>query len=118
MTSAPKVLLHIEGIATLLTASIVYHTAGYSWTWFAILFLLPDISMIGYAFNRNLGSTIYNLGHTHSSVGLLAAIGYFLATPTLYAAALIWLAHIGFDRALGYGLKYPNSFKDTHLSRL
>jgi hypothetical protein len=116
--SGPKLLLHAEGLGVLVAACLVYHKLSASWILFAVLFLAPDISMIGYFFGKKVGALCYNSAHTYIVPLLLGGIGYFANLPVLTPLALIWIAHIGFDRLLGYGLKYPTDFKDTHLSRV
>lgn len=95
-----------------------YHEIGASWLLYAILFLAPDLFMLGYLANPKLGAGLYNLAHTEAIPMLLGAASYFLHWPTPLAVSLIWLTHIGFDRVLGFGLKYPTFFKDTHLQRV
>jgi hypothetical protein len=74
--------------------------------------------MLGYLANVRVGSVIYNFAHTYITPAILLAIAYFAAKPQLVAIALTWTAHIGFDRLLGFGLKYPTHFKDTHLQHV
>ena len=74
--------------------------------------------MLGYLANARLGARLYNLVHTDALPIVLAAASLSLHRPQALAFALIWLAHIGWDRMLGYGLKYPTFFKDTHLQRV
>ncbi|GJD93868.1 DUF4260 domain-containing protein [Methylobacterium iners] len=111
----PGLLLRIEGAAALAGAVFAYGQLGSSWWLFAGLLLLPDISMLGYLINLRIGATSYNLAHTYAAPALLAAAG--VAIPALLPLAAIWAAHIGMDRTVGYGLKYPDAFKHTHLSR-
>lgn len=114
----PRTLLHLEGATVLTAASILYHQSHGSWLWFAMLFLAPDLFMLGYLAGKKIGASIYNLGHTYAAPLLLLLI-LSLTQQMAYAwLVLIWLAHIGFDRLLGYGLKYETSFKDTHLQRV
>jgi hypothetical protein len=116
--SGPKALLHLEGLAVLAAAAAAYWQAGFGWWWFAGLLLAPDLAMAGYLLNPRLGSYAYNLIHTYAlplALGLLSMLAGWALGGEL---ALIWLAHIGMDRALGYGLKYPTNFKDTHLGRV
>lgn len=74
--------------------------------------------MLGYLANPKLGAALYNLAHSETPVLLLAVSALHLHSTAALAVALIWLFHIGFDRALGYGLKFPTSFKDTHLQHV
>jgi hypothetical protein len=118
MLTKPKLLLHLEG-ATILTLTVfLYHQIHASWLLFAILFLAPDLFMLGYLANVRLGAVIYNFAHTLATPAILLAVAYFAAHPQLTAIALIWAAHIGIDRLLGFGLKYPTQFKDTHLQHV
>ncbi len=115
VTGVPAALLRLEGVAALATAVIAYHEIDASWTVFAVLFLVPDVSMLGYLAGRRVGAACYNAAHTYLAPGLLGLAGYLLNTPQCFALALIWIAHIGFDRVLGYGLKYTIAFGATHL---
>jgi hypothetical protein len=83
---------------------------------FAVLFLVPDISMLGYLGGRKLGAAVYNVSHTYILPAALGAYGLFQLQPFALAVALIWIGHIGFDRLLGFGLKYETAFGHTHLS--
>ncbi len=116
--SGPKLWLHLEGLAVLCATTFLYGSAGYSWGKFLLLFLAPDLLMIGYAFGKAIGARIYNAGHTYVAPILLLAVSRLTHHPYLLPLALIWIAHIAFDRLLGYGLKYPTAFKDTHLGRV
>ena len=118
VNGAPRLILRAEGAAALALACAVYGTVGGSWGLFALLFLVPDLSMLGYLIGPRTGAVTYNLGHTYLIAGAVGALGWFLATPMLVQIALILAAHIGFDRLMGYGLKYASAFGDTHLSIL
>jgi hypothetical protein len=74
--------------------------------------------MAGYLFGTKVGAAIYNLGHTYAAPFLLLLGAYFAHTPAVFSICVIWVAHIGFDRLLGFGLKYPTAFKDTHLGKV
>jgi hypothetical protein len=114
----PGVLLRIEG-ATLLAASLfLYGQSEGSWLLFVLLILAPDLSMAGYIGGNALGAMVYNLFHSYPLPVALAAYGWFANNPLALQLAFIWLAHIGGDRLVGYGLKYSTGFKDTHLSRV
>jgi hypothetical protein len=114
----PKFLLHLEGIVVAAAATIAYHHAGCSWLWFAVLFLAPDASALGYAAGPRTGAATYNLAHTYAVVALIWVAGHGLHWAGTTPACLIWLAHIGADRAPGFGLKYPSAFQDTHLAEV
>lgn len=116
--SVPNLLLRLEGLTVLAAAIILYaHLRGNAWL-FAALFLLPDVGMIGYLRNTQLGSVTYNAVHTYALPMLLLGAGAAANIPTALFLSLIWFAHIGGDRILGYGLKYPNAFKDTHMQHV
>jgi hypothetical protein len=120
ITHPLRTWLRLEGLAALVTATLLYRQGGYSWWLYAALFLGPDLSFLGYLAGSRIGALAYNLAHAYIvplGVIVAAALGalpWTLAT----AGAQIWIAHIGFDRALGYGLKYPSGFSDTHLGRI
>jgi len=114
----PKLLLQFEGAAALVAACVLYHQAHGGWLWFALLFLSPDLFMLGYVAGNKWGAWFYNLAHTYISPCALLAIYGFTGQPWFLWLGLIWLGHIGFDRLLGYGLKYETAFKDTHLQRV
>jgi Domain of unknown function (DUF4260) len=112
-----RLLLRLEGAAVFAAALALYGHAGYSWGAFTLLFLSPDLSMLAYLAGPRAGAAIYNLVHTYAFALPLTLAGFFAATPALTAAGLILTAHIGFDRAAGYGIKYSTGFGDTHLGR-
>ncbi len=118
MLTKPRWMLHTEGVAILGLALYFYHASRSSWWLFALLFLSPDLSMLGYLKNAKWGATAYNLVHTVTGPLLLLGAGLAVGAPGCIPYALIWLAHIGMDRALGFGLKYPTFFKDTHLQHV
>ncbi len=114
----PKTLLRLEG-AVLFAASIaVFAGQGQQWWLYPALLLVPDVSMLGYLRNTRLGSIIYNFGHSYPVAALVFALGLILGSSITIAIGAIWFGHIGWDRMLGYGLKYGTSFKHTHLGDL
>lgn len=118
--SRPVVLLRAEGATIASFCALIYSQTGASW-WLAVALLLaPDLSMLGYLGGPSLGAATYNLFHTYTLPAILAAYAFVSGgTGTVaFALALIWTAHIAVDRLLGFGLKYPSSFKDTHLDRV
>jgi len=117
MLTKPRLLLHLEGATILLLSVLIYSRAHSHWGLFALLFFAPDIFMLGYLANPRIGAALYNLVHTLTLPGLLAAFS-LLHAPQFLPYSLIWVAHIGLDRMLGYGLKYPTQFKDTHLQHV
>jgi hypothetical protein len=113
----PAVLLRTEGVALLALSVLLYWVNGESWLLFGALLLAPDLSILGYLAGPRVGAAIYNVFHTYAMPAVVGALSMVLASPMAVALALIWFAHIGVDRTVGYGLKYPTSFKDTHLQR-
>ncbi|MGH8946070.1 MAG: DUF4260 domain-containing protein [Acidimicrobiia bacterium] len=97
---------------------MAYDRLGTGWLLFATLFLIPDVGMVGYVRSPRLGAIAYDILHTLAGPAVLGFYAVLAGAPDLLAVALIWLAHIGMDRALGYGLKYPSGFRDTHLGRI
>jgi len=118
MLTKPRTLLRAEGALLLLLTIAFYRAGHYPWWLFATLFFAPDLFMLGYLLNAKMGAAFYNLVHTLTLPLSLLLFSLIAPQPSLASYALIWLAHIGFDRALGYGLKYPTAFKDTHLQHV
>jgi hypothetical protein len=118
VTGGTRTLLRLEGLALLAAAVLLYARAQGNWLLFAELFLLPDISFAGYLFGPRAGAAAYNAAHSTLGPIALAAFAIASGIQLPLALALIWLAHVGFDRALGYGLKYASGFRDTHLGRI
>jgi uncharacterized protein DUF4260 len=114
----PRILLRLEGLAVLVGATALYADGDYSLLAFVLLFLAPDLSFAGYLGGPRVGAVAYNAVHTFVGPVALATVGVLDDAHVPVQVALIWLAHIGLDRALGYGLKYPTAFKDTHLHRV
>ncbi|MFD1252995.1 hypothetical protein DEVEQU_02437 [Devosia equisanguinis] len=115
---APRMIVRSEGAALFVAASVLYFMLGGPWWLFAVLLFAPDLSFLGYAAGSRTGAVVYNLAHTFVVPLALGLIAVVLKIELLQHLALIHLAHIGLDRALGYGLKYASGFKDTHLGRL
>jgi hypothetical protein len=111
----PRLLLQIEGAAILGSSMWAYSRAKQNWWTFAALLLLPDLGMAGYLADTKIGSILYNTVHTETPPILMLCTAFARSDNTLAGVALIWLAHIGMDRMLGYGLKYGTAFSHTHL---
>jgi hypothetical protein len=118
MLTRPSLLLHLEEALLLILTLFAYRHLHDSWLLFAILFLTPDLFMLGYTINPKIGAATYNLAHTLTLPLAFLLISYTEHWPLPEAIALIWTAHIAVDRLLGYGLKYPTFFKDTHLQHI
>ncbi|MEZ4735048.1 MAG: DUF4260 domain-containing protein [Caldilineaceae bacterium] len=113
-----KTILKLEEMFLILLAFYLFLPLGYAWWWFLLLFLAPDLSMIGYLFGPKIGAWTYNLAHHKGLAVFLLMLGGYLQWPWLQFAGVIILGHASFDRMLGYGLKYTDSFQHTHLGRI
>jgi hypothetical protein len=111
----PALLLRIEGGLDLALSLIFYQAIHANWLLFVVLLLVPDLAMLGYLRTVRLGTICYNLVHSLTVPFLLIAYAYLTRSLCLLPYGLIWTAHIGLDRMLGFGLKYPSGFRDTHL---
>lgn len=111
-------LLHLEGLTFLITALFLYASTDISWWWFAGLLLAPDLAFVFYVISPKIGARAYNAVHTYLAVGILFALGYLSNSEFVQALSFIWLAHIGMDRTVGYGLKSDEGFKITHLQQV
>ena len=115
VSGTPRILLRAEGLVALVIATLAYRQLGASWGLFALLFLVPDLALIGYLGGPRMGALLYNACHTYLAPAALAALAYAGVLPNAWRLCLIWVAHIGLDRALGLGLKFGTAFRDTHL---
>jgi len=114
----PRALLHVEGGVVAAAAVALYFHLGSPWWLLVVLALAPDLSMLGYLAGPAVGAMTYDLVHTYAVPVALGAIGVLADAELAMQLALIWIAHIGVDRAVGYGLKYRTGFGDTHLQRV
>jgi hypothetical protein len=112
----PQTLLRLEGAAVFAAAIALYAHLGGNGLAFALLLFVPDVSMIGYLRGPAVGAAVYNAGHFSAGPLALGVISLLLGWLPGVQLALIWGAHIGLDRTLGYGLKFASDFKDTHLN--
>jgi uncharacterized protein DUF4260 len=114
----PAIFLRIEGGALFVAAIALYLDADYPWWLFVVLLLAPDVGAVGYVAGPRVGAAVYDTAHLEVFPIALAVVGVLAGNDVCLQLALIWLAHIGIDRAVGYGLKYPTHHKDTHLQRV
>jgi hypothetical protein len=117
-TGGVKLLLRLEGLTLFVGMVMLYAAWDGSWIVFALLFFVPDLSFLAYLSDAKFGALVYNAAHSYMAPVTLLTFGFGLASPLTLSIALIWLAHIGLDRALGYGLKYAAGFGFTHLGRI
>ncbi len=119
VTGTPLRILRSEGVVLLL-AALAGFFAGLDEPWWLVpvLLFVPDVFMVGYAKSSRTGAALYNLAHSYPAPAVLGVLASVAEQPLWQGVALVWFAHIGMDRALGYGLKYDTDFKDTHLGRI
>jgi hypothetical protein len=110
--------LRAEGVAAFAGGVAAWVALGGEWPWFVVLLLAPDISMVGYLIGPHVGAIAYNIVHNWATAGAVLGLGLLLSVPGLVLVGVLLVAHVGMDRAFGYGLKYPTAFQDTHLGRI
>lgn len=113
-----KIIQRLEGLAVFLVCLYLYFLLDASWLLFFTLWLLPDISMIGYLKNNHIGALLYNFAHNYVLALLVIFLGLWQGDNFIISIGVILVSHIGLDRFLGFGLKYDSDFKDTHIQRL
>jgi hypothetical protein len=118
VTGGIKTLLRLEGLTLFVGMVMLYVVWDGSWWIFALLFFAPDLSFLAYLAGPRTGALVYNAAHSYMAPMTLMTLGFGFAAPLTLSIAMIWLAHIGFDRALGYGLKYAAGFGFTHLGQI
>ena len=116
MCGHPRAWLRLEGAAAVGVAVAAYAAGGHSWVVFGLLFFLPDISFLAYLAGPRFGAACYNCVHSYAVPVAVGAVLHLLGAGV--GVPLVWAAHVGFDRSLGYGLKYPGGFGHTHLGVL
>ena len=116
--SRTRMFLILESIVIFIGALLIYLFLSGNWIIFLVLLFAPDIFIVGYLKNSRIGSIIYNIGHIYVWSIILIVIGILIDLNLLILFSLIWIAHISMDRAMGYGLKYPSDFKDTHMQKI
>jgi hypothetical protein len=118
VTGRPRLLLRLEGGVLLAAALWAFAGTDEAWWLVPVLLFLPDLFMVGYARSSSLGALLYNVAHSYVVPAALGATSVLTDNVVGQAVALVWFAHIGMDRAFGYGLKYDTGFHDTHLGRI
>jgi len=118
VTGGVRTILRLEGLVLFIGMTLLYYVWDGSWWVYAILFLAPDLSFAAYLAGPKAGAVVYNAAHSYLLPVALMTAGLAMASPLVLSIAMIWLAHIGIDRALGYGLKYQAGFAFTHLGRI
>lgn len=108
----------LEGLAIFIAASFVYFSNDLGWIIYILLLFAFDLSMLGYAINSRAGAILYNAIHSLTGPALLVVLYAWQPAAWVLGLACLWFAHIGMDRALGYGLKLSSGFKHTHLGEI
>ncbi|HUV32550.1 MAG TPA: DUF4260 domain-containing protein [Devosiaceae bacterium] len=108
-------MLRLEGLAVFAAATVAYWQTGGVWWVYLVLFLWPDLSMLGFMVGSRTGALAYDAVHTYLGPAVLGIAAWFLDQPAALSFAMIWSAHIGLDRLAGYGLRYPGAVHITHL---
>lgn len=116
VTGLPRLLLRSEGVALLAIAAVLYGKHGQSWWFFLALLAAPDLGLLGYLVGARAGAVAYDLTHTCLPPTVLVLGGVLGGSSLAVSVALIWLTHIGMDRALGLGLRYPDRPRESHLN--
>src|SRR3954451_6727760 len=117
-TGGVNILLRLEGLTLFVGMVMLYWAWDGSWLVFGLLVFVPDLRFLAYLSDAGLGAQVYTAAHSYMAPVALLPLGFGLASPLTLSIALSWLAHIGIDRALGYGLKYSAGFGFTHLGRI
>lgn len=110
--------LRLEGLAAFGAGLVLYGVSGGDWLFIVPLILLPDLSAVGYIAGPRVGALTYNLVHNWAPGFVALLVGVWSSSPVALLLAAVLIAHVGMDRALGYGLKLPSAFQDTHLGRI
>ena len=110
--------LRVEGLAVLAAGLAGFLILGLPWWAFLVLLIVPDVSMLGYLRGPRVGAIVYNVAHDLATGAGIAGLGLAIGSVPVAAIGAIFVAHSGMDRMMGYGLKLPSSFKDTHLGRI
>lgn len=113
-----KTILKLEELAMFVLGIFMFGLLGYSWWLFLVLILTPDIGMLGYLVNSKIGATVYNIFHHKGIAILLYFLGMYLSVPVVQLIGVIVFSHASMDRIFGYGLKYEQGFKYTHLGEI
>ena len=118
VTGGVRTVLRLEGLALFIGMTLLYYIWDGDWLVYAVLFFIPDLSFAAYLSGPRFGALVYNALHSYLAPMAMMTTGFAAAEPLILSIAMIWLAHIGFDRALGYGLKYGSGFGSTHMGRI
>lgn len=113
-----KSILKLEELFQFILGIYLFSTLSYAWWWFLALILLPDIGMLGYLINTKIGAITYNIFHHKGLAVLIFLVGIYFEIEVVQLTGIILFSHASLDRIFGYGLKYADHFKNTHLGSL
>lgn len=113
-----KSVLKLEELLQFALGIYLFSTLSYTWWWFLVLILLPDIGMLGYLINTKTGALTYNVLHHKGLAILIFLVGVYFEIEVMQLIGIILFSHAALDRVFGYGLKYADNFKNTHLGHL
>jgi hypothetical protein len=113
-----KNILKLEELAEFLLGVLIFSRLDFAWWYFPLLILTPDIGMLGYLIHPKVGAWVYNLFHHKALAIMTLVIGFWQNNQVIMLSGTIIFAHAAFDRMMGYGLKYEDSFNNTHLGRV
>ena len=116
VVGAPRIWLLLEGLTLFVGSLVAFSTTHQSWWLVLLVLLVPDVFAVGYAFGTRIGAHLYNVAHATPLPALVVGIGWWQDRSIVLALGIIWFAHIGMDRMLTFGLKYPDNSHHTHLS--
>ena len=118
VTGRPRRYLQIDGLVLFIAMIVLFAATHQHWWIFPVLLFVPDVFILGYLKNPRLGAFLYNVGHSYLAPTVTIFVGWRASSLLTMAIGIIWLGHVGLDRFLGYGLKYDDNFKTTHLGNL
>jgi hypothetical protein len=118
VTGGVRTVLRLEGLGLFIGMTLLYYVWDGDWLVYAVLFFMPDLSFATYLSGPRFGAMVCNAAHSYLAPMAMMTTGFATASPLVLSIAMIWLAHIGFDRTLGYGLKYATGFGFTHMGRI
>ncbi|MFL0353846.1 DUF4260 domain-containing protein [Xanthomarina sp. GH4-25] len=110
--------LKLEEVLMFVFGVLAFNQLDFAWWWFLVLILLPDVSMLGYLINSKIGAFTYNVFH-HKGVAIgVYLLGVYFQNEMLQLIGIILFTHASMDRVFGYGMKFTDGFKHTHLGKL
>ena len=119
LNKSVKSLLILEELGLVAGSMILFSlTTHFEWWIYALLFFIPDISFAAYLINTKIGSAVYNIFHHKGMMIALIVTGYYAELEWILTVGIVFLGHAAFDRIFGYGLKFSDDFKHTHLGRI